>query len=203
MTGVMPEGWQFESSLERDFMELIRFDPDIELYTPQPLTITFADQSGKQRRYTPDGLIQHRSDLALTRSRRPILCEIKHRADFRANWRDLLLKFRAAKAYAAERQWDFRVYTEKEIRTPFLVNARFLHRYLERMDNADIAMEIKNLVDDLRETDADAVLVSLFRDRWNRAAAIPILWHLVATRQIGCDLSEPLSMKSRIWTIRG
>jgi len=37
ITGTMPDGNRYESSLERDFMLLLKFDPSVELYTPQPL----------------------------------------------------------------------------------------------------------------------------------------------------------------------
>jgi len=184
-------------------MELIRFDRNVELYTPQPITIRYVDQDGKQRKYTPDGLIEYRKDISPGRDMQPVLCEIKYREDFRADWRNLIRRFRVAKAYAQDMGWQFRVYTEREIRTPYLANARFLTGYISRVPDPDTLFAIIDKLADLRESDPEALMLSLFRDRWTRAAALPVLWYLVAERRIGCDLSEPLNMRSKIWTLEG
>ncbi|CAP02609.1 hypothetical protein ABSDF3340 [Acinetobacter baumannii SDF] len=74
MTGLVPEYGQFESSLERDFMELIKFDKNVELYAPQPLVISYIDKHNKKRTYTPDGLLEYRTDISPAKER---LCCIK------------------------------------------------------------------------------------------------------------------------------
>jgi hypothetical protein len=38
-------------------------------------------------------------------------------------------------------------------------------------------------------------------DATGQAQLIRVLWHLVATFQVGVDLHEPLTMKSRIWSL--
>ena len=203
VVGVMPDGSQFESTLERDFMELVRFDTNVKLFTPQPLVIEYSDATGKHRQYTPDGFIEYRRDIWPAKEMPHFLCEIKYRADFRKQWRELLPKFRAAKQYCLERSWEFKVLTELEIRTPYLANVRFLWPYLKDLRSAEIADLILLQLSELHETDPDGLLCSLFRDRWKRAGALPDLWYLVATHQVGCDLTQPLTMKTRIWTLEG
>ncbi len=203
MTGTVPNLGQYESSLERDFMELIRFDKNILTYSPQPLTIRYLDHDGRRSRYTPDGLIEYRRDIEPARDMRHVLCEVKYRADFRANWRPLLTKFRVAKRYASERGWDFRVFTENEIRTPYLANVRFLAGYLAAPGSVNDKMRMLDKLADLRESDPEALITSLFPDVWKRAEALPSLWNLIANFEIGCDLSEPITMRSRIWTKGG
>lgn len=203
MTGKVAEGWEFESALERDFMEIVRFDIKIDRYSPQPLTIQYLDVEGKRRRYTPDGLVEYRRDLPPARDMKPLLCEIKYRADLVANWRELLPKFRAARQFCRQKNWTFRIFTERDIRTDYLTNVRFLYPYLSRYDDYAIVHLLIDKIYDLRETDPEALLVNLFRDKRNRAAALPMIWYLVATHQVGCDLDKPLNMKSRIWTMEG
>jgi len=48
----------FESSLERDFLLLLDFDPEVVLYEEQPVTINYHDDQGRRRRYTPDVLVR-------------------------------------------------------------------------------------------------------------------------------------------------
>ncbi len=201
IVGKTPEGWQFESSLERDFMELIRFDLKIESYIPQPLVIEYRDSEDIKRRYTPDGYIEYRDDISLTKGMKNVICEIKYRKDFKASWRTHLAKFRAAKKFCEENDYEFKVYTEREIRTPYLDNVRFLYPYREKLLDAAIAERMTEKIHDLRETDPEALMTTLFRDKWKRAELLPVLWYLISTYKVGCELSEPLTMKSKIWTI--
>lgn len=201
--GTMPDGSQYESSLERDFMELVRFDKNIRHYTPQPLTIEYLDASGKQRRYTPDGFIEYRRDTWPAREMADVLCEIKYREDFRSQWRTLLPKFRAARNFCAERGWEFKVFTEREIRTPYLRNVRFLWPFVRNVRDDRYADLLLLQLDEVRESDPEALLCSMCRDKWRRAEILPNLWWLIANHQIGCDLTQPLTMKTRIWTLEG
>src|SRR5215470_396033 len=50
----------FESSLERDFLLLLDFDPEVEYYEEQPVKITYPDARGRHRTYTPDVLVRYR-----------------------------------------------------------------------------------------------------------------------------------------------
>ncbi|MGV6393349.1 Tn7 transposase TnsA N-terminal domain-containing protein [Pseudomonas caspiana] len=122
VTGIVPLMGRFESTLERDLMELVRFDRRVSSFLPQPVKIEYKGDAGEDRSYTPDGLITFQESAS---SPPPILYEVKYRANFREQWRNLLPKFRAAKSYCAQRGWRFEVYTEREIRTPYLDNVKF------------------------------------------------------------------------------
>lgn len=197
VTGVVPSFGEYESSLERDLMEILRFDPNVERFVPQPLTVEYFDHNGNLRSYTPDGLIHFKSDGALAAI--PVLFEVKYRADFRKDWKILMPKFRAAKAHCLRQGWRFEVFTEQEIRTPYLGNVRFLWAYREQVLSPDVLHLILKTLWDLDEADPDLLLYALCHDATNRARMIPALWHLVATGAIGCDLNVPLTMRSRIW----
>lgn len=197
VTGIVPAFGKYESSLERDLMEILRFDSNVEAFTPQPLIIEYTDREGKKRTYTPDGLIQFKQAGAL--STVPVLFEVKYRADFRKDWKLLLPKFRAAKALCIARGWRFEVFTEREIRTDYLANVRFLWPYLERKIDAQTKLQILQTLWDLDEADPDLLLCALCHNEANRARLIPALWHLIATSAIGCDLDTPLTMRTPIW----
>ena len=199
VTGSVPKMGRYESTLERDMMELIRFDRRVRQFSPQPLTIRYRDGEGKDRSYTPDGLIQF---MHVDPPETPILYEVKFREDFRAAWRTYLPKFRAAKAYCKERGWVFRVYTEVEIRTVYLTNVKFLWPYITRKVDPVMRDHILNVLWDLGEADPDFLLHALSADLKGRALLIPALWHMLATGEIGCDLDLKLTMNSRIWPMK-
>lgn len=197
--GFVPGCGRYESTLERDMMELIRFDRRVRQFTPQPLTIRYQNEAGDSRTYTPDGLIQFKT---LEPHEPTILYEVKLREDFRAAWRTYIPKFRAAKAYCRERGWVFRVYTEVEIRTAYLSNVKFLWPYVARKVDPGMRAHILNILWDLGEADPDFLLHALSSDPTGRAHLIPVVWHMLATGDIGCDLDSKLTMSTRIWPMK-
>jgi len=195
VSGTVPEIGQYESSLERDFMEICRFDDSIVKVNPQPITIPYVNSVGEMRSYTPDGLILFDEKLYLN----SILFEIKHAYDFRLDWRLHIEKFRAGKSYAEAQGWEFKVYTEKDIRTQYLENIKFLWSFKNRKPPDSYIERVKTVLNDIDLCDPDMLLHILCRDKNNRAMMIPVLWYMVANRIIGCDLDKPLTMHSQIW----
>lgn len=191
----------FESTLENDFYQLLRFDLYVSRIKEQPVKIKFTDPAGKIRSYTPDVLVSFREDLRPAINMKPWLCEVKYRGDLWENWQEYRPKFKAAVHFAKKNGWRFRIITEKEVRTPFLKNARFLFSYRTIVpDVADIRLILDTLYQ-LRETDPENLLLALSQDRWHRAALMPTLWHLVAWKRVGVDFTLPVTMRSRIWSI--
>lgn len=194
VTGTVPGIGAYESTLERDLMEILRFDPEVLRVLPQPIRIQFVKFDGSKGEYYPDGLIEFKPEYSLL----PVLYEVKYRADFRASWRELMPKFRAAKQFALTRGWRFEVFTEREIRTPYLSNVKFLFPFLERKFPESITSWVLQILSDLGEADPDFLLCALCKDKGNRAELIPVIWHLVATEAIDCDLEVLLTMRTKM-----
>ncbi|AFD27805.1 heteromeric transposase endonuclease subunit TnsA [Deinococcus gobiensis] len=182
-------GAQFESTLERDFYTLLEFDPAVESYVTQPLQIMFRTPSGARRRYTPDTLVHYLD------GRRPGLFEVKYVEDVRQKRMEMAWRFRAAADHARQQGWTFTLVTEKALRGQFLENARFLLPFARRVVDADRRQVLLGWL--LSETTPRALLEGL--PTMERGQWLPVLWHLVATRAIGCDLQSPLNMDARIW----
>src|SRR3989454_591139 len=122
----------FESALERDLYILLDFDPSVAHFEEQPVTIAYQDPVGVNRRYTPDVLVHYIPALRGQWDPRSVLYEIKYRDDLRTHWHEYRAKFKAARRYARSQGWVFQLITEREIRTPYLKNAKFLRQYRDR-----------------------------------------------------------------------
>jgi len=191
---------EFESALERDFLTLMEFDLNVSRCKAQPVEIPWTDDQDQARIYVPDVLVMYRKDIEPAKSMKTMLVEVKGRDDLRENWATYQPKFKAALRYATKRDWAFKIFTEREIRSDYLNNARFLLSYVkDGYEDAYVTL-LMNRIAELRETDPQTLIRSIFWDEWNQAALIPTMWHLVGIRQIGTDLSRRLTMKSRIWT---
>ena len=189
----------YESTLERDFIKHVIFNKNVLEHEEQPLTMDFTDSGGKARRYTPDLLISYRKDLARTKDWRPLLAEVKYRSELFKHWAELKPKFRAARAYARERNWDFAVITERELRTPYLKNITFLLEFRKHLVDEALTQLFLATAADRSPATPSSMLTFLSSDETQKATLLPTLWQLVANGRIGVDLEQPLTMSSRIW----
>lgn len=212
VTGTVPDGQKFESTLEEDFFVLLRFNRLVASFEQQPVTLDWLDASGKMRSYTPDALVCYRIDIPEAVGLIPMLCEVKPDiAEVKKSPRrrgpprtedevENALKWAAAERYATRRGWGFKVYRESEIRTPLLDNARFLLRYHERLapSNAD-----STLLDILR-TRGPMVLGdwigSIASGIEERALLLPACYRLIGAGEVEADLSAPLSLQTGVRT---
>jgi hypothetical protein len=187
---------QLESALERDFCCILEFEYSISSFVEQPVTIEY-ELDGVKKRYTPDFLVKYIDDQS------PVLVEIKYRVDIRKNWAELKPKFRAAKEYAATQGWKFLIYTDKEIQNPYLKNIKFLLRFRKPLPPACtqyylLLLEALNI---LNEATLEKLVEAVISDVSRQVTLLPVLWHLISQEMIGCDLSQPLTMQSLVWTV--
>lgn len=186
-----------ESSLERDLLVLLEFDPIVERYEEQPVRIKYIDNQGNNHTYTPDVLVYYHTDASPQRP--PLLCEVKYREDLFANWKEIKPKVRAGRAYARMEGWRFKILTEHEIRTPYLQNAKFLRPYRALEVKQEEERLILDVLRGVGESAPEHLLGGLSHEPFRRAELLPTLWHLVSHGRIGADLDQPLTMKTRLW----
>ena len=185
----------FESTLERDCFILLDFDPSVLRFASQPFSIRH-EVDGADRRYTPDVMVEFAGPDG--RLNRTVVYEIKYRDDLRDHWSEYRARFAAANRYCRQQGWVFEIMTEREIRTPLLENATFLRRYRTIPDRPLVRMHLLYTLQALGPTTPQALLAATYNSNESRAPALSTLWQLIATRQIPCDLSQKLTMRSRI-----
>lgn len=196
-----------ESMLEHDFLTLLEFDERVELFAAQPITIRWEDDTGKHR-YTPDVGVKYRDsacqrDLAL----RITFFEVKPRGVLKRDWQSLRPRFKAMIAWTLERDMRFHLITEREIRTPYLENARFLLRYRrDRMPrNIDLdahrQWRVREALYGLKTSTPRDLLKAISPVEHYQTEFLPWIWYLVNCRLIGCDLTKRLTMVSPIWSL--
>lgn len=188
---------QFESSLERDFLTILDFDPTVQRLLPQPVTIEYSDASGRARSYTPDVLVEYDGHPN-------VLFEVKYREDLRKDWIKLRPKFKAAIRFCREHRWQFRIVTDREIRgSAMLKNAKFLRGYRKQECDAGIVEHLVRTVAMLGEATPESVLKAAYWSPEWRMRAVVCLWHLLAIGRIHTNFSQSLTMTSPIWVSTG
>ena len=185
----------FESSLERDWLIALDFDPTICLIREQPFSIHY-ELDGKIRRYTPDILVK---SVSSRKKNTTTVYEVKPLEKLKAEWYRYKPRFRAAIHHCHTRDWNFKIVTEREIRTPFVRNAKFLRRYRTLPIQKLVARQLLYTLKALGETTPQTLLVAAYLTEEKQMVAVTELWRLIANRVIITLLDEPLTMQSPIW----
>lgn len=184
-----------EFLLERDLMILLEFDDTVERFEEQPVKIPFKKGI---KPYVPDILI-HYLPNSFGETRQPVLGEVKHTDDLKKHKVKYAPKFEAASRFASERGWEWRIFTEKDIRTPYLDNLKFLREYHSAEPEASLQQEVIVYLQDVRgSVTLESLLQKLCPTEDRVLHMAPAIWHLVATKRIAVNLKKPLTMKSKL-----
>lgn len=109
----------FESLLERDFIYLLDYDPDVEWFEEQPLSIEYLHEA-KLLHYTPDFHVLELGQQVL------VECKPERFVETEENRR----KFAVAREWCEERGWEFRIVTDQQVRSGFrLQNVKLLAQF--------------------------------------------------------------------------
>ncbi|TDQ49037.1 TnsA endonuclease N-terminal domain-containing protein [Permianibacter aggregans] len=195
------KGVPFESSLERDLIIMAQWHHGVKRITAQPVTIEFKDKLGKDRVYTPDLLVEYcpQPDPSWPQA---VLYEVKYRKDLWADWKRLRPKLSAARKWAHERGWHFKIMTEVEIRIPYLDNIMWLRGYRDNHLQSPAVAMIEQFLKVIEEADIETVIAACSRDEKTKAIVLGVLWTMLAQGYLGTDLLEPLRMDSTVWLRR-
>ncbi len=194
-----------ESMLEQEFLTLLDYDSRVEGFQSQPFTIRWKDSKGRWRDYTPDVVVTYTTAaMAADRSLKTTVVELKLRAELKVKWEELRPKLRAGVSWAKLYGCRFSIVTDKEVRTPYLVNVQHLTHYrsIRLGEHPKAGRFQRKLLGALQEVQIDTprgLLTRLSSDPVDQGELLPWLWNLVTQNLIGVDLTLPLTMASPIW----
>ncbi len=181
----------FEAPLERDFLYLMDFDPDVAEVEEQPVKVPVPGGRGRASYYVPDYLVKWRGGQTW-------LVEVKLSSDLKANRSKYKAKFKAAKTYAADRGWEFKIITDQDIRTPKLKNIRFLLSYRRRNIDPGVSARLLGHASDDITISLGQILERAFPDPSDHPAVLPALWNLVVSGHLNVDMETQLDLNSMV-----
>lgn len=191
---------EYGSTLERDFLIRKEFSLAVLDVIPQPCEIPYFGADGQPGIYIPPFLVYYRlGDMSYEDYPKPVLVDVKSERDWRTKWREWLPKWKAAYRHADEQGWVFHIHDESRIRDQAFENIMFLDRY-KRMEFP--VEETRWIIDNIRQMGSAPfhyILARHFFVGMYRPEGISHIWHLLATRQLDCDISRPLNDFTELW----
>lgn len=187
----------FESSLERDLLILLDFDPLVKNVVAQPVKIPFSNSQSKSSTYTPDYYVEYESASS-------VIFEVKFQEELQKEKQKLKLKFDAARNFCCKKQWEFEVFSEVEIRgTPVLKNAKFLRQYNDLREEPGVETQLVRTLVALGRSTPGALMEASFLTEQSKMLALPYLWKLLYKRRVLFHITSALNMNTEIWCING
>ncbi|MBE7635716.1 hypothetical protein GUA87_02580 [Sneathiella sp. P13V-1] len=188
---------QFESTLERDFIELMEFNTQVTNIISQPIKIRYVNSEQAIRHYTPDFLVSY--EVSDSNEEETWIYEIKYVDDLHKNCSDLKEKFRAAIRHSKSNQYRFKILTERQIRTPYLENVKILQKHL-RYPLPEYWKVVFEVFNNGLATSLDTFVSKHGIEGIQLQELIFVIWQLVARNILITDLNKPLSKDTIIST---
>lgn len=170
----------WESQIERDYIYLLEYDPDVIAYKEQSFTIHY--KVGKRRlRYTPDFLVERRSKRQVV--------EVKPQSKI-TNSKNKL-KFQVGRKFCRKEGCEFIVVTDGQIRKGHMLgNIKLLHRYARASPPPSFYQEIKRAFSEEEELTLETLTETLV-DKFGKDA-IGYIYSLLFHRRLQVDLDQKI-----------
>jgi hypothetical protein len=190
-----PVWW--ESLLERDYIVLLEFDPDVVTYDEQPFRIHYSFE-GRIRHYTPDFFVERKNKWQVVEVKPKAKASSEAFRSFRLSAEPEILKG-ARKFIASDdnRICEFVVATEDKIRVqPRLENVKILRGYARTPFLPGQAVLCRRF---LRENEgvSIAALVAALSDK---GVILPVVYSLIYHGTLVVDFNTPLDPRSVVRT---
>lgn len=180
----------YESLLERDFYLLLEFDNTVIEYEEQPVALHYK-YGNKMIRYTPDCIVHYRDNI-----RFPCIYEIKYSDEIKDKKVFLKQKFDQIEQYLFENDMEFVIFTELDIRTQFLENAKFVYRFANLDPDVAIFGKIQSVIKEHGSISVSLLLTHISTNKYEHARYIPYLWNMVFQGTLLTDMNISVSTDS-------
>ena len=177
----------YDSTLKRDFMYWLEFDPDVVSYTTPAISFDYY-QSGKLKQYIPDfQVVRHQKKQIIdVRSRKTIESDRYKRV-----YHQLLVM-------CNETGWEFVALSELEVRKePISSNIKLLYRYARESFTID---EYKNCLE-VVGSHLPASLADIYKTLDYHEISRNVLLKLIFCSSVKIDLKQPIRLDSAITAV--
>lgn len=189
-----------EAGLKSDMLSILEFGQHIQSFRENPVSIEYADGTGTKATFIPDFYINYGSEGEPGCWIKSRLCVVNHSKDLKSSWQQLRPAFKAATSYAVDNGMEFKIFTEKHIRTQYLQNVQFLRAYREVGVDSGFTLRLFMLLEQIPQTTPEEIIRIAARDVYRQAQYLFVLWHMISQGLVGIDLTFRITMKTPIWS---
>ena len=194
---------RYRSKLVGDLFVCTEVDPAVQALHARPARIPYRDERGAKRVHEPDAVVTF---VPYAGTKLPaLLLDVQYASALRGNRATVARWVVACREYAREHGMRYRLLTEREIRTPFLENARKMVPALRARPGTPPtdahAHEIVAWLHFHGRSTVAALLSGLVASQPTTAttAVLSALWSLLARHEVRADLTRAFEPGSVVW----
>ncbi|MCZ8354635.1 MAG: Tn7 transposase TnsA N-terminal domain-containing protein [Chryseotalea sp.] len=182
---------EFESLIEKDFLELVDYDDEVKKVTSQPLTIKVDPKYELDKKtYTPDFLVEFNPEL----KKKNQLIEIKPEIRVKKNQEFFNKLSEVVNDYCKPFNQEFLIVTENTIRNDFLTNISKLNYYKSQGYNQILANQIIQVLKSRSVSILE--LLNILKSTNHEQEITHSIWCMLSLKKIGCNLKEKINLKT-------
>ncbi len=200
ITGSFPsqikgEKVKYESTIERDLVFFLKFDPTVLTYCAQPMVITGTDTEGNTHTYTPDFLVVR------TDRKEIIECKPEELLDHPHTQQQIQL----GEEWAANNDHDFAIVTDTNLRSGHtLENLKLLWRYSRQTVPTAILARCIDYMEKRLEgvsfQDLALYLSTLATQEMQQPfMQAPLIYNMLFRHILRTELTVPITMETLLW----
>lgn len=190
----------FESRLEKDFLTSFAFSERVIDIDEQPFTLTYTNSQGKEAVYTPDFMITFKPEtLEVSPLSKTMIVEVKPREVLKKDFHIFKERFKAMISYCRQNDMIFKIYDESRIHTTYFHNIMRIMRYKRYRYDPIERDTILDFVHAAGQATVGLIPEIFGGTDMDKAEIIGHVYHLLATKQLSADLTQPLGIDTEIW----
>lgn len=175
-------------TMEKEYMYLLDYDPDVLDYQEQPLKIKYLLE-GSQHEYTPDLFVRRRYTKQIV--------EVKPEKDVPDKMNQI--KFKAATLFCERHGYEFCVVTERHIHTQLQRNIKFLYRYARQTVSPAFRYLVQSKMQEAENWEMEVGrLAALLAGVVGKRDPLSYIYTLVYHRNLIIDMNVPITSSSKV-----
>jgi hypothetical protein len=186
----------YESTIERDFLYFLKFDPTIITYRSQPIIITGTDTRGKAHTYIPDFMVVRTNGKEIVECKPEALLDHPHTQK----------QIQMGEAWAEANDHDFVIVTDTDLRKDHtLANLKLLWRYcrvvVPTVMQASCIAHLKTRPEGITFENLSRFLASIVgtSEMQQPYRQVPFIYSLLFHHILQVDLTQPISPTAILW----
>ncbi len=179
----------YESTIERDLLFFLEYDPTIVDYQAQPFVITNTSLDGTSHTYTPDFFVLR------TTGKEIVECKPAHHIQQDHTKQQIAI----GQTWADVNDHTFVLITDVDLRTgPRLANLKVLWRYRQLVPPPSFLEQCRLLLSPYPGGLTLETLSTLLRETFASLPLLPHLYALLFQHLLSADLTQPLSFDTHV-----
>lgn len=189
---------EYEGPLERDFITLMHFTPQVTAILSQPFTIKYTNPNGRIYSCTPDFLVRRLISSTREPHCKNFIYEVTTSKKATQATPTFCARFEAISNYCEKRGWVHEIVTEKDIRIPRLDNAKLLLPHRKSTPPTHVFHKVIQALNTRKSMTVEELITEVQSDEAVPSACRSYVYYMLVSGCVAWNHDKPLDGNNKI-----